>query len=204
MKNRDRERIWVSKILRVVGWVLVALLILIVFRAWRAEVFTSLDKMEAYIGRFGIWSPFVFIIYQIMQIVVIPFIPGGVTTTAGVVMFGPVEGLILNYIGICLGSIAAFALAKRYGRHLVLRFVDKKKYDRYEERLSQGKKFEIFFAICIFLPFAPDDLLCFLAGLTEMSYKKFITIILLGKLPVIIGYSISLNMISNWLTAIIR
>ena len=162
MKNRDRERIWVSKILRVVGWVLVALLILIVFRAWRAGVFTSLDKMEAYIGRFGIWSPFVFIIYQIMQIVVIPFIPGGVTTTAGVVMFGPVEGL------------------------------------------SQGKKFEIFFAICIFLPFAPDDLLCFLAGLTEMSYKKFITIILLGKLPVIIGYSISLNMISNWLTAIIR
>lgn len=204
MKNRDRERIWVSKILRVVGWVLVALLILIVFRAWRAGVFTSLDKMEAYIGRFGIWSPFVFIIYQIMQIVVIPFIPGGVTTTAGVVMFGPVEGLILNYIGICLGSIAAFALAKRYGRHLVLRFVDKKKYDRYEERLSQGKEFEIFFAICIFLPFAPDDLLCFLAGLTEMSYKKFITIILLGKLPVIIGYSISLNMISNWLTAIIR
>ena len=204
MKNRDRERIWVSKILRVVGWVLVALLILIVFRAWRAGVFTSLDKMEAYIGRFGIWSPFVFIIYQIMQIVVIPFIPGGVTTTAGVVMFGPVEGLILNYIGICLGSIAAFALAKRYGRHLVLRFVDKKKYDRYEERLSQGKKFEIFFAICIFLPFAQDDLLCFLAGLTEMSYKKFITIILLGKLPVIIGYSISLNMISNWLTAIIR
>ncbi|UWN96898.1 TVP38/TMEM64 family protein [[Bacteroides] pectinophilus] len=204
MKNRDRERIWVSKILRVVGWVLVALLILIVFRAWRAGVFTSLDKMEAYIGRFGIWSPFVFIIYQIMQIVVIPFIPGGVTTTAGVVMFGPVEGLILNYIGICLGSIAAFALAKRYGRHLVLRFVDKKKYDRYEERLSQGKQFEIFFAICIFLPFAPDDLLCFLAGLTEMSYKKFITIILLGKLPVIIGYSISLNMISNWLTAIIR
>lgn len=204
MKNRDRERIWVSKILRVVGWVLVALLILIVFRAWRAGVFISLDKMEAYIGRFGIWSPFVFIIYQIMQIVVIPFIPGGVTTTAGVVMFGPVEGLILNYIGICLGSIAAFALAKRYGRHLVLRFVDKKKYDRYEERLSQGKQFEIFFAICIFLPFAPDDLLCFLAGLTEMSYKKFITIILLGKLPVIIGYSISLNMISNWLTAIIR
>ena len=204
MKNRDRERIWVSKILRVVGWVLVSLIIIIGFRDCRAGVFKYLDKMEAYIGRFGIWSPFVFIIYQIMQIVVIPFIPGGVTTTAGVVMFGPVEGLILNYIGICLGSIAAFALAKRYGRHLVLRFVDKKKYDRYEERLSQGKQFEIFFAICIFLPFAPDDLLCFLAGLTEMSYKKFITIILLGKLPVIIGYSISLNMISNWLTAIIR
>ena len=100
--------------------------------------------MEAYIGRFGIWSPFVFIIYQIMQIVVIPFIPGGVTTTAGVVMFGSVEGLILNYIGICLGSIAAFALAKRYGRHLVLRFVDKKKYDRYEERLSRERSSRYF------------------------------------------------------------
>ncbi|MGN0407513.1 MAG: TVP38/TMEM64 family protein [Bacteroides sp.] len=203
MKNREHERIWVSRILKIIGWAAVILLILIVLDAWRKGVFSSLDKMEAFISGFGVWSPVVFVIYQIMQIVVIPIIPGGVTTTAGVVMFGAVEGLLLNYIGICAGSMIAFILAKRYGKNLVLKFVEKKKYDKYESWLSKGKKFEIFFAICIFLPFAPDDLLCYLAGLTEMSYKKFITIILLGKWPAIICYSIGLNVITGWITSIL-
>lgn len=203
MKNREHERKIVSRIMRVIGWTAVIMLILIVLYAWRCGVFSSLEKMEAFIGRFGILSPVVFIIYQIMQIVVIPIIPGGVTTTAGVVMFGPVEGLLLNYIGVCLGSFIAFFLAKRYGRQLVLKFVEKKQYDKYEAKLTRNKKFEIFFAVCIFLPFAPDDLLCYIVGLTELSYKKFILIILLGKIPTIICYSIGINVIFDMITSIL-
>lgn len=189
--------------MRVIGWTAVIMLILIALYAWRCGVFSSLEKMETFIGRFGILSPVVFIIYQIMQIVVIPIIPGGVTTTAGVVMFGPVEGLLLNYIGVCLGSFIAFFLAKRYGRQLVLKFVEKKQYDKYEAKLTHNKKFEIFFAVCIFLPFAPDDLLCYIVGLTELSYKKFILIILLGKIPTILCYSIGINVIFDMITSIL-
>lgn len=203
MKNREHERKIVSRIMRVIGWTAVIMLILIVLYAWRCGVFSSLEKMETFIGRFGILSPVVFIIYQIMQIVVIPIIPGGVTTTAGVVMFGPVEGLLLNYIGVCLGSFIAFFLAKRYGRQLVLKFVEKKQYDKYEAKLTHNKKFEIFFAVCILLPFAPDDLLCYIVGLTELSYKKFILIILLGKIPTILCYSIGINVIFDMITSIL-
>lgn len=203
MKNREHERKIVSRIMRVIGWTAVIMLILIALYAWRCGVFSSLEKMETFIGRFGILSPVVFIIYQIMQIVVIPIIPGGVTTTAGVVMFGPVEGLLLNYIGVCLGSFIAFFLAKRYGRQLVLKFVEKKQYDKYEAKLTHNKKFEIFFAVCIFLPFAPDDLLCYIVGLTELSYKKFILIILLGKIPTILCYSIGINVIFDMITSIL-
>ena len=53
-------------------------------------------------------------------------------------------------------------------------------------------KFHKWFAVCIFLPFAPDDLLCYLAGLTRMSYRKFMLIILLGKPFGVTMYSLAL------------
>ena len=36
-------------------------------------------------------------------------------------------------------------------------------------------KFDTFFMLAIFLPCAPDDLLCMLAGLTHMSLKKILS-----------------------------
>ena len=47
--------------------------------------------------------------------------------------------------------------------------------------------------LAIFLPCAPDDLLCMLAGLTHMSLKKFVWIILLGKPLSLIAYSYGLT-----------
>ena len=41
------------------------------------------------------------------------------------------------------------------------------------------------------LPFFPDDTLCLIAGLTNMSYQKFAAIILLGKPLTIVAYSIA-------------
>lgn len=193
MKDRDKERLdkerrIVTNVLKAFGWATVILLILLVFYAWHKGLFSSMEKMETFISRFGLLSPIVFILFHIIQIVIIPIIPGGAGTIAGIALFGVVKGTILNYIGICLGSFLAFFLAKRYGRRFVLKFVDAKKYDKYEERLSKGHSFEIFFALCIVLPFAPDDLLCYLAGLTELSYKKFALIILIGKIPVLVAY----------------
>src|SRR5574341_205236 len=43
-------------------------------------------------------GPFIFIGLQIIQ-VVIPIIPGGITTAAGVMIFGPYKGFLYNYLG---------------------------------------------------------------------------------------------------------
>ena len=40
---------------------------------------------------------------------------------------------------------------------------------------------------------APDDLLCYIAGLTKMTLKKFTAIILLGKPGSILLYSLGLT-----------
>lgn len=76
-----------------------------------AGLFTSQQKMEAFLRPAGLWAPLLFTALQAIQ-VVIPILPGGIGCLGGVLMFGPVMGFLYNYVGICLGSVAAFLLSK--------------------------------------------------------------------------------------------
>ncbi len=158
---------------------------------WKTGIFSSREAMERFLSPFGIWAPIVFVLLQVVQ-VIIPILPGGVSTLAGVLLFGPIWGFVYNYVGICAGSTLAFLLARRYGRPLVQKLTDKKAYDKYSKWLEGGKKFDWCFAAAIFFPMAPDDLLCFLAGVTNMSLRRFIAIILLAKPVSIALYSMGL------------
>lgn len=156
---------------------------------YKSGIFNSKESLSSFIGRAGLFAPLFFIFIQALQ-VVIPVLPGFVTCIAGAIAFGPVLGFIYSYTGMCIGSILAFYISRRYGTNFVKKFISEEKYDKYAAWLEKGKKFDIFFMIAIFLPAAPDDLLCFIAGLTRMTWQKFTLIILLGKPFVIALYSI--------------
>ncbi|MGT2801366.1 VTT domain-containing protein [Streptococcus henryi] len=129
---------------------------------------------------------FAFLLLQIIQ-VVIPIIPGGVTTVVGFMAFGPVLGFILNYVGIVLGSIILFALTRHYGKMFILLFIDDKTYYHYERRLF-SPTYERFFILNMISPLAPADVMVMITGLSEMSYRKFLTIILICKPISILAY----------------
>lgn len=157
-----------------------------------AGIFTSQVKMEAFLKPMGIWAPVVFIAVQAVQVVV-PILPGGIGCLGGVLMFGPFWGFVYNYVGICIGSAAAFLLAKRFGQPFVRSITNERLYEKYIGWLERGQKFDRLFALAIFFPVAPDDFLCYLAGLTSMRFKRFSTIILLGKPASIALYSLGLT-----------
>lgn len=167
----------------------IVLCIIFAVYGYRAGIFESKESLTAFIKDLGLWGPLVFMFIQALQ-VVIPVLPGFVTCIVGALVFGPVMGFVYSYTGMCIGSILAFIIARKYGIEFVKKFVSEKTYDKYASWLEKGKKFDIFFMLAIFLPAAPDDLLCFIAGLTRMHWKKFTTIILLGKPWVIAAYSI--------------
>ena len=100
-------------------------------------------------------------------------------------------GFIYSYTGMCIGSLLAFYISRKYGTSFVKKLVKPQTYDKYILWLEKGKKFDILFLLAIFLPAAPDDVLCFIAGLTRMTWKKFTVIILLGKPFVIALYSLA-------------
>lgn len=154
-------------------------------------IFASSGAFSTYIIALGIVAPLVFIAVQAIQ-VIIPILPGAIGCVAGVIAFGPVLGLLYSYIGISIGSICVFLISKKYGLPVVKKLVNPKKLGKYLDWLDKGKKFDTFFALAILFPFAPDDVLCYIAGLTKMKLKKFSLIIFLCKPPAIAIYSLAL------------
>jgi len=157
----------------------------------QTHIFTSQEALESFLAACGVLGPIVFILVQAVQVIV-PIIPGGISCLGGVIIFGPVYGFIYNYVGICIGSIGAFLIAKSCGKGILTRIASEKTYDKYVGWISQKGRFDKLFALAIFLPVAPDDFLCYLAGTTKMTLKKFILIILLCKPASIALYSLGL------------
>lgn len=157
----------------------------------RLGVFKDVDALRGLVGDSVILGPILFMLIQIIQ-VVIPIIPGGISCAAGVLIFGPTAGFIYNYVGIAIGSVIIFLLGRHYGKPFILSLVSDKTYNKYIGWLDNEKRFERLFALAIFLPVAPDDALCLMAGLTKMSVKKFTLIIILAKPVSIFLYSLAL------------
>ena len=192
--TREKTR----KLLNIATIISLSVIVVLTIYGVQTGLLTDRDKLEMLVKKSGIWGPVLFIIIQMVQ-VVLPIIPGGITCGAGVVIFGAWHGLLYNYIGIVAGSMINFYLARRYGQCFVKYFVKEETYEKYIGWLEKGKKFDKFFAFAIFFPCAPDDVLCLIAGLTRMTWKKFAAIILLGKPASIAMYSLALVYAGTWI-----
>lgn len=180
-----------KKWFEITGWILFAVGVV---WAWGAGLFTDTEKLQALLEKRGIFAPLLFVIVQAVQ-VVIPIMPGAIGCVFGVVFFGAFWGFVFNYIGICIGSVCAFLLARKYGMMFVQNMTGSKFYNKYQHFLEKENQFEKMFALLIFLPVAPDDFLCYLAGVSRMRLTRFTTIILLGKPAAILMYSMGLHQV---------
>ena len=158
----------------------------------RSGAFASQQILEETVSGFGVLGAVLFILIQVVQVVV-PILPGGVSCLAGVLLFGAVKGFLYNYIGICIGSILAFSFAKSCGRPLLHKLFGQKLLQKYDGWTADKRRFDRLFVLAIFLPVAPDDFLCYLAGTTAMSWRLFVAAILLGKPFAILLYSLFLH-----------
>ena len=161
---------------------------------WKTGVLTSQEQMQALVTRCGTAGILLFVLFQAVQVVV-PVLPGGLGCLAGVLLFGPVWGFIYNYVGICVGSLAAFAVARSCGKPLLSMLFSEKQIAKYSSWAEERNRFARLFALAIFLPVAPDDFLCYLAGTTDMSWRRYTAIILLGKPFAIALYSLGLTVV---------
>lgn len=148
--------------------------------AWQSGILTSQQAMSDFVKNAGFWGPALFLILQAVQ-VVIPILPGGISCLAGVLIFGPWLGFLFNYLGICVGSMLAFLIARHFGRPVLGCLFQHERLSRYDRWMQSRKHLSRWLAIAIFFPVAPDDLLCYLAGTTPISWKTFAAIIWLCK-----------------------
>ena len=83
------------------------------------------------------------------------------------------------------GTVAVFALVRRFGRELVEVFFPKEKIESLRFLQSSPKR-DLLFWIVFVVPGTPKDLLCYFAGLTDLSWGKWLLICSLGRVPSII------------------
>ncbi len=161
---------------------------------WMAGRFDSVETMREYIASFGPLGPLVLTLIQALK-VIIPLMPGFVGCFAGTGMFGLVGGFLCNYIGLTGGSIVAFLLARKYGVALVKLMVPEEKYRLVSEWVNGHKSFTVALMLCFLLPMLPDDVMCYLSGLTGMPTKRFVIITVLTKPWLILAYCIAFSFI---------
>jgi len=153
---------------------------------------TNIEALRDYIAGFGGTAIFIFILFQFLQVVVLP-VPGSVSVAVGVALFGPLRSSLFSFIGILLGSFVAFFIGRVVGYKAVCWIVGKEDLDKWIKKMK-GKDY-LLLSIMFLLPLFPDDILCFVAGLSSMTWTYFIIMIIITRAISVLTTSYSLDLI---------
>ena len=163
-----------------------ALLGLISILYWRIQIFEMIkmigdrDAIAAYLQQFGVVGPVLLFFILALQ-VFLAVIPGHAFMIAGGYIYGLLMGTMITQFSTVIASQLAFLLTRKYGRPLIERIAPVNIVEHWNKLAqSQGA---LFFFFSFILPIFPNDLMCFIAGISEISPKKFFLANFFGRLP---------------------
>ncbi|HBO48873.1 MAG TPA: hypothetical protein DD614_03480 [Clostridiales bacterium] len=131
---------------------------------------SSVESLKSYILSTKEKGIYVYILIQTAQVIILP-VPAAIICVVGSLIYGPMLGGLYCSIGILIGSFVSFFIGKTFGYKIVAWIVGKENTDKYSEILRKRGAF--FLAIAFLLPMFPDDILCLIAGITNMKFKTF-------------------------------
>lgn len=171
-----------KKIIRILAVTIVAVAVMVLSYftlVWTGvwEDINSVDKIKNFILRLGFWGRFGFVMLQFLQVTFLP-IPAAVSTVAGTMIFGPLQASLLSLSGILLGSAFAFLLGRNFGKKLIVFMVGEETCHKWTKVLTDAK---YAFFVMMLMPIFPDDILCLVAGVTDMTWTFFAVTILLTR-----------------------
>ena len=143
-------------------------------------IYSSSDKLSKFLQSLGPYSPAVFVLLQVLQVIAAP-IPGELTGVAGGFVYGETIGFLLSTVGLSLGSWVAFELASILGRPFVERFVKRDVLEKFNF-LTTNTGVAICFVLFLF-PGFPKDYLCYVLGLSRMKLSTFLLVSIVGRIP---------------------
>ena len=155
----------------------------IAFHGPLMSLLSNREQLVATVQSFGPFAPLLYILLQVTQTVMAP-IPGQIVGSVGGFIFGP-WGILWTTIGTLIGCWLVFLLARQFGRPLFEKIFKKSVVAKFDFILEAKSASLILFAIFL-LPGFPDDVVCYLAGLTKLSIKRLMLLVTLGRLPTII------------------
>ncbi|MBK5246527.1 MAG: VTT domain-containing protein [Peptostreptococcaceae bacterium] len=149
------------------------------------QTFDSLDSISVFLLEYKSASIFAYIGFQIIQIIIF-IIPGQAIQFAGGYLFSFWLGFFITFIGVALGTVITFYLARVLGKDAIHLMIGEERTHHYIEKFNSKKVFMVIFVIFL-IPGIPKDAVTYIAGVSDMEARPFIIISLLGRLPAMIG-----------------
>ena len=183
---KNLNRFWLC----LVAIVLVSLLI---FPDW-----LSRDSISGLLNNFGTMALIVYIVLSLMRsLLMIPCTP---FVLAGAISFPqwPLLVLVISFTGIVVGAFFVYKFPSfgNYDEYL------KEKYPGKIAELKKKMQGRYAFAIVAgwsFFPLVPTDVICYVAGIAKMSFRRMTTALLIGEMPLVAAYIFLGVEIGEWL-----
>lgn len=172
--------------------IIIGLTLLIpVSREWLFDIMGQLssgnvESVQKYILSYGPLAAIISFFLMILQAIIAPF-PAFIVTFANAAIFGWFWGAVLSWTSAMAGAAICFAIARIYGRDIVVKFTGNKilkSIDTFFEKYGTNA-----ILVARFLPFVPFDPVSYAAGLTPLKFRSFFIATGIGQLPATIVYS---------------
>lgn len=176
ISTNSKNHVWLKLLL------FIAVLLVITYCFYETgaiQFFLSRKRILAFLDSLGPWAFAGFIALQSLQVVFAP-IPGELTGLLGGYLYGPSLGIALSTLGLTLGSVFAFSLARFFGRPFVEKAVSPSTMARFDYLLHHKGAFLVF--LLFLIPGFPKDYLCYILGLGHLTAMEFVVIGGLGRL----------------------
>jgi uncharacterized membrane protein YdjX (TVP38/TMEM64 family) len=139
----------------------------------------SPEAIIDYIRASGPWGAGISILIMILHSF-IPF-PAEFVTVSNGLIFGPLKGFVITWVGAMLGAYLAFGLTRKLGRPFVKRILSEEKLKALDGWIKKHGHGALF--VSRFIPVISFNLVNYAAGLTCVSWWTFTWTTGLGILP---------------------
>lgn len=147
----------------------------------------DVEAIAATLRGYWPWTPLVSLMLLVLE-TIIPPLPAWPILIANAAIYGIWGGIALSWLGGLLGAVALFGVARGFGRRALQRWIKPAHFETIDA-ISREKGFQILLVARLF-PLTSLDILSFLAGLSAITFGRFLLATALGLLPGVAFYTL--------------
>lgn len=141
-----------------------------------SELFLHFYSLEEIFSQAPVVARTAFFFIIVIEVIIAP-IPGGIIGYLGAVHFGFWHAWAIMYSANVVGTIIVFFLARKLGRPFLEKSTTKEERDKYNRLLSE---YPWMLYLVYAVPLFPIDVISILAGVSNVSAKRFLPIAIIG------------------------
>ncbi len=154
-------------------------LVIVVFYVTHLMVLFDYQDLVDLLAENSDYALLIFMGICFLQPIMLP-LPEFVTIMAGSAVLGPGKAFIGSYAATTLGMIAMFSIVRVGGLSIKKKKGNEKALQRYYQYVDKYGQWVLIFLLVF--PILPDEIICLGAGLSSMSFRRFVPIVLVAKI----------------------